>query len=288
MLNIHRKAIAITIFLVLVTVSIVVTGVSSSWFPNPTIQPTFLQQQDPTNWCGPSVAQSAIQWSAQYNNGNPPAIMPTLISQTTIWNFMKGIQCQNIGGTDLGLPGTIGDYNPDIRRMNIAYDSGSDPHALAWSVWYWRGYPSNWINHYHYWIYNNAYDATDHLLSSINTYHEPVMVAALHGYHWVLVTNYDADSQYPIQGIHYIQIYNPSSGGHSNIPYSDWINYWFTTYNDPGDPDPSVGPYQPPPNHWVGNYVSVERDPYPENPDYAMTLNGKIYRPVIYLPSTMR
>jgi hypothetical protein len=73
--------------------------------------------------------------------------------------------------------------------MNIAYDFGVDPHAMAWTM-YAKTPP---YYYYHYWVYNSCDSATRGFLYTLEKYHEPVIVAVQNGAHWVLVTGYDSD-----------------------------------------------------------------------------------------------
>jgi hypothetical protein len=151
-------------------VFLVVFASTPQWYPLSQIQPT-VYDQGQSNWCGPGAAQSVIQWSSQYNDGTPtPA--PTMIPKSELWQFMRDNTCQDIGyGRDVALEGSVGDGENDVRRLNIAYDFGVDPHALAWTMWRKTG-PNHF---YHYWVYYNSVDeATRSLLFTLEKYHEPV------------------------------------------------------------------------------------------------------------------
>ena len=135
-----RKILAVIILSTLIIFSVVIPiGLSiwspalSDWYPATPIVPTFFQQQS-SNWCGPTVLQSAIQYVDHHNDGNPLGVSPTIIPQQMLWNFMKYINCGNLGGNDPQLIGTVGDGSSDIRKLNIAKDFGADPHALVWTM----------------------------------------------------------------------------------------------------------------------------------------------------------
>ncbi|HVN52925.1 MAG TPA: hypothetical protein VMT46_01250 [Anaerolineaceae bacterium] len=196
---------------------------------------------------------------------------------------MKVVSCDDLGGNDPILSGTVGDGTSDIRKMNIAYDFGVDPHGMAWTMWWEQ---QNFNRNYHYWIYPDADRGTLTFLVTLRFYHEPILVAVKHGSHWVLVTGYDADidSPYSPSQLHHIKYYDPLDGQPYTQTYSDWKNSWFTIYTDSRDPDPSVGPYVPPPDHWVNHFVTIERDGYQLNPDWGISTNGPIPRYPVYLP----
>lgn len=125
------------LFLVFVfTVTTVFSSPSrSSQFPQQPISPT-LYQQGVANWCGPGSLQSAIQWVKQYNNGTPVATIVPIIPKATLWAKMRDNTCYELGwGRDIALAGTIGDGFNEVRKLNIAYDFGVDPHAMAWMMW---------------------------------------------------------------------------------------------------------------------------------------------------------
>jgi hypothetical protein len=279
----HVRVTAILLFIILFVFWISVTSATSSTnsthYPLSPIDPT-LYLQGNGNWCGPGVLQSAIQWVNQYNDGAPVSPAPTMITKTEIWGFMRDTSCSALGGRDSPLPGTVGDGLYDVRELNIAYDVGVDPHALAWVMW------THNPGYYHYWRYDNQTQATRYLLYTLEKYHEPVLVAVRAGFHWVLVINYDADGlAYPINpgagNINAIQIADPEDASKIWFQWSTgdrpWTTYWFTQYTDiTHDPDPSTGWYVPPPAHWQGHYVTIERDEHTENPDYGWSLSGAI------------
>jgi hypothetical protein len=236
--------------------------------------------QGESNWCGPGILQSAIQWVNTYHDGTPTP-EPPIITKANLWDFMKYNTCSSypLTGRDQALPGNVGDGTKDVRRLNIAYDVGVDPHAMAWTMWH--NTPNGY--YYHYWIYyNDADEATRKFLYTLERYHEPVPVAINHGFHWVLVVGYDAENN-ALQGagnIEMIYAFDPFVNRIQEYPYQEWISIRFTSYTDPedptSDPDPSTGWYVPPPDHWKNHLVTIERDWYTQNPDWGMSLNGPI------------
>lgn len=188
-------------------------------------------------------------------------------------------------GRDVQLPGIVGDGLTDVRMMNIAYDFGVDPHALAWTMYMHT--PVHF--YYHYWIYyNNSIDATRWALYTLEKFHEPVPTAVYSGSHWVLIIGYEADAPaYPGDPgtIYHIKIADPLDGFIKNIPLGDWISTWFTPYTYPQDPDPATGWYIPPPDHWRNHWVTVERD-YNNvfDADWAMSINGPVWPNTAFIP----
>ena len=254
---------------------------SGSEFPQPTIAPD-IQRQQAGSWCGPAVLQAAIQWVNTYPDRTPvPGVAPTSVPQADLWAYMRDHDCSELGGGDTYLRGKpVGDGEAEVRKLNISYDFGVDPHALAWTMWIKTppGYS------YHYYVSTkNVYDATKKLLYSLEKYHEPVLAAVWYGSHWVLVTGYKSQNPaYPSGDpgtIYQIKVADPSSGQVFWYTYSDWASYWFTQYTDAMDPDPATGCYVPPPDHWKNHWVSVERDSiFYLNADWALADNGEINR----------
>jgi hypothetical protein len=216
-----------------------------------------------------------------YHDGTPTP-EPTIITKATLWAFMRDNTCSDIAGRDQFLTGKpVGDETDKVRKLNIAYDVGVDPHALAWAMYKYT--PGGY--NYHYWIYyNGADEATRWALYTLEKYHEPVPVAIKKGFHWVLIVGYEADNRaFPNAGnIQTIRVFDPLSGTTQTYGYQRWISITFTPYTDPeeedpkSDPDPSTGWYVPPPDHWTNHWVTIERDNWSENPDWGMSLNGPI------------
>ncbi len=256
--------------------------------------PTFYAQGN-GNLCGPDCLQSAIQWVNQYPFKTPVSTIVPIISKATLWAYMRDNTCSDIGGgVDVALPGTVGDGPDQVRKMNIAYDYGVDPHAMAWTMA--KNAPTGY--YYHYWIYdaNNVYLSTTFLLWTLEKYHEPVIVAAENGYHWILVTGYESDNlAYPSTPgpgtIYQIKIADPLTGFIEYRPWNEWISYWFTSYNNVNDPDPATGWYVPPPDLWQNHLVTIERDDYSyKSPDWGWTTNGPVPSHLTihtYIPTVM-
>jgi hypothetical protein len=151
----------------------------------------------------------------------------------------------------MGKP--TGDGTAHVRKLNIAYDVGVDPHAMAWTMWH--NTPVGY--YYHYWIYDNTADeATRKFLYTLERYHEPVPVAIDNGFHWVLVVGYDAEYSTMLGAgtINRIYVFDPLPSIIRSYLYDDWISTIFTPYTNELDPDPSTGWYVPPPDHWKNHW----------------------------------
>jgi hypothetical protein len=95
---------------------------------------------DPTNgsWCGAAVLQANVEWDWRHHYGDTSHYHP----QWSYWNHMRDDSCSDVyskgaHGRDIPLPGTVGNGHDEVRELNIAYDFGVDPHALAWTMWGW-------------------------------------------------------------------------------------------------------------------------------------------------------
>lgn len=250
-------------------------------FPAPPVSPN-IHQQEAGNWCGPACMQASVQWIWAHPNMTPfPGATPTAHPQTNLWAFMRDHSCSEWFGGDTVLPGTVGDGFQNIRKLNISYDFGADPHALAWAMY--RKTPIGYF--YHYYIYTaNVFEATKKLLQVLETYREPSLAAVWDGSHWVLVTGYMSDrSALNPSGpgnIYYLHVADPNNGLTTWYSYNDWVAIWFTPYTNNNDPDPATGCYVPPPDHWRNHWVMVLRDDISSlTPDWAMTDNTSlIYR----------
>lgn len=73
-------------------------------------------------------------WSDHYHEYNH------FHSQETLWAYARDHTCNDIvakgvRGNDAALPGEVGDGWRQVRKLNIAYDFGLDPHVIAWMLW---------------------------------------------------------------------------------------------------------------------------------------------------------
>jgi len=252
---------------------------AQTYYPTTPIWVTITPQQA-SNWCGPSSLQAEIQYVKQhYYSGLGTQVVVPIIPQATLWAFMRDNCSHDLGGRDFPLTGTVGDGTNQVRKLNIAYDFGVDPHAVAWTMY--ANAPLSAFYNYHYWIYyNDATEATNYLLYALERHQDPVIVAVFHGSHLILITGYQSDYLAypgPPGTIKLIKTVNPSDGSQLWFSIGDWYSYWLTTYTDTRDPDPATGWYVPPPDHWQGHWVTIQRDNrYDINPDYGMSLNGYI------------
>ena len=233
--------------------------------------------------CAAACLQANIDWIT----GNRQ-------DQDVFWGFMRDRQCREFGGQDALLPITsehpsYGDHGWEIRRLNIAYDFGADPHAVAWAMWFFASAS------YHNYIYDGVWLATEKMLWTIEHYQEPVMAAVREGSHWVSVTGYEANA--PATDPGFSTVYSirysdplPTNNRDNWVHFDTWKGY-FTRYTNSLDPDPSVGGYVPPPRHWHLRWVTVQRDTADTyNPDWTMTYirEGSGYYVLVPVPKHWR
>jgi len=87
---------------------------TSNEYPTPSMAITFYAQ-GVSNWCGPNVLQSDIQYINQYDDGaDPTPTLVQIIPKATLWAYMRDNECQNFGGRDNVLPGNVGDGYTDV------------------------------------------------------------------------------------------------------------------------------------------------------------------------------
>lgn len=190
---------------------------------------------------------------------------------------------------------------------NTSYDFGGDPRAQAFAT----AYETPDAAFYHEHIYHNGPEAaTLGIAKALARYSEPVIAAVNHGEHSVIVAGVWAtgnpltDSNVQIRAL---AVYNPwdqswgaylSRGYYTRVSYNDWINAtnlpspwkgvtsWFSQpYQSNGnlDPDPSISTYQagpgtlhPDAHHWIGNYVTIQRDDHSVNANFTFDENDRI------------
>jgi hypothetical protein len=242
----------------------------------------------PFGWsCAAANLQADIAWATG-----------TWRQQDVYWGFMRDRTAQEVGGFNFLLPLTsehskYGDKSWMVRKLNISYDFGVDPHAVAWALWYF-GAAS-----YHYYIYYDVWNASYHLLWTVEHYQEPAIAAVYDGSHFVSVTGYKANV--PATDPDFSTIYQvrysdpwPTNPRDNWVTYSSWRNM-FTKYTDENDPDPSVGWYLSYSHHWRNHWVTIERDDMDSyNPDWAMTIYpGWVPRPIphdyyTYIPAVFK
>lgn len=255
------------------------------------------QQQG--NWCGIASIRAIQRYDWLYYNGGSPGWDN---SQSAIHNRLNSYSSPWGAG---------GGY----VTSNISRDFGTDPHAVAYGVWYDTP-PSTSSQPYwfHNWIYRTSaitatYDvATDFGVNTVS-HNDPVTVMIDGGYHSFVISGVNATSD-PSLGsttIASIQTWDPwlnhanqsMDGSH---PYnqteeqvwsmSDWTSLsklWGQPYNtnngfDP-EPDTPNHYYVPPfqrynvPHHWDRYYVTIEQDRINNASvsfDYAIDQNGHL------------
>jgi hypothetical protein len=89
-------------------------------------------------WCGAAALQANVEWAWRDHRGDTTHYY----AQSSYWNHMRDDSCSDVHskdayGRDIPLPGTVGNRPTEVRELNIAYDFGTDPHALAWTMWEW-------------------------------------------------------------------------------------------------------------------------------------------------------
>ena len=94
-------------------------------------------------WCGAACLQAAIEWDWRDHHGD----YGHYYTQQSLWDIMRDYTCSDFyekgaHGKDIPLPLTddcpsYGNGSHQVRKLNIAYDFGTDPHALAWTMWEW-------------------------------------------------------------------------------------------------------------------------------------------------------
>ena len=205
------------------------------------------------NWCGiATIAAIADEL------GNPT-------SQRAVFNYLQSFQARSPWGT----PGWNG-IGPGVLA-NISNDSGTDPRSLAAAMRQFGGrWYSQMVDH------NGAWDATGKLAADLEYSHQPISVIVFNGQHSVIVSKITAngDPAWNPGAITSLEVWDPGYGTPSGllwgqsvtISLNTWLydyRFWGGVYNDPLDPDPSVGPYRYDPSignyqHlWTGNYVYI-------------------------------
>lgn len=195
---------------------------------------------------------------------------------------------------------------------NIAYDFGGDPRAQAYATAYEA--PEDAFYHEH--IYHNGPEAaTLGMAKALARYSEPAIAVVNHGQHSVIVAGVWAtgnpltDDNVQIRALAVYNSWDQSLGAYlskdyyTRVSYNDWINAtdlpspwksgvtsWFgQAYQVNGtlDPDPSMSRYQagngtinPDAQHWIGNYVVIQRDNHFANANFTFDENDHImFRP---------
>lgn len=230
---------------------------------------------------GPPSPDPATPWGNGTSTGEEnPQILWTMDTQV----LPPGGALPSLGSGRWRRPFTL---------ANSSYDFGGDPRALAASTAYLA--PSG--HSYHQYIYHDGIiDATYHLARAVTMSYpdggpSPIMALVNSGAHIVVVAgvwSYGSVLTSVQARIDSFAVYNPWNvqwGGYINgayyarVSYASWTrdqsivngpfsfahtSWWAKPYDSNGglDPDPSTGLYQPGPksHHWIGNYVSVQRD----------------------------
>ena len=91
-------------------------------------------QNDPGNgsWCGAAALQAKIDWDWREHHDDDTHFY----TQEELWNYARDyassdISIKGVQGRDEALSGTVGNGWTEVRKLNISYDFGIDPHAVA-------------------------------------------------------------------------------------------------------------------------------------------------------------
>jgi len=282
-----------------------------------------IQTPYPSVTCGLYVVQSWVEYDQTKYNGYTH---PSPYWHSTDWwlnNRWNYWELRNIGGRSDEVPLS---YNPaypnaSLWKMNVSYDFGGDPLALAWIMF---GNAPGWYNDF---IYDTAEKGTKGVAAAVAYYHEPAAVAVYNGTHLVLfkgVNAYSDPSTDPNVQIDKVLYYDSLdwywgpdyTRPEQKVPSNTWKNliwgiYGYNYSYETGgpDPDPSVGGYRsynhangsrvPSRYFWSGKYVTVQWEDTSwvnrrRNPDWAYKgsqFQGQVipwFDYSIYLPSIQK
>ncbi len=240
----------------------------------------------------------AIEFPHQNNQGpaddNPNHA--TSGANGTPWQILYDMQ------NDMVPPGGPVPPPTGFTLANIARDFGGDPRAQAYAAWYEA--PAQ--HYYHQYIYHTGVAVgTYGLAKGVAFSHwdgtSPEIAIVNHALHSVVIAGVWASSNPATTSsatIDSFAVYNPwdqnwgaylNGAYYARVSYSDWttnIWWWGQTYNanNGNDPDPVIGIYQAGPgtsnpngHHWIGNYVSIQRDEdATDNANYSLDENGNV------------
>jgi hypothetical protein len=169
---------------------------------------------------------------------------------------------------------------------DIARDFGGDPRAQAYAAWYEA--PGQ-ADDYHQYIYHTGVAIGAHgLAKGVAWSHadgsSPEIAIVNHALHSVVIAgvwSFGNPAIFPNADIDSFAVYNPwdqtwgtylNGAYYARVSYASWTTsdwWWGKTYqsNNGSDPDPVIGIYQagsgtsnPNAHHWIGYYVSIQRD----------------------------
>lgn len=236
----------------------------------------------------------AIEFPAQDNQGPADDIASDATSGAngTPWQILYDMQTYMIppGGP---VPPPTGFTLADSSR-----DFGGDPRAHAYAA----EYETPPQHYYHQYIYHTGVAVgTYGLAKGVAASHwdgpSPDIAIVNHALHSVVIAgvwSYGDPSAVGNATIDSFAVYNPwdqnwgaylNGAYYARVSYSDWTTnpwWWGLTYNanNGQDPDPVIGMYTPTsiyPTHWIGNYVSIQRDEVAvDNANYSIDENGNV------------
>jgi hypothetical protein len=266
-----------------------------------------------TNYCFVAVVQAvtnyeywaqgaAIPFPHQANQG-PSNDDPNSETATNPWQILYDMDNYLRPTFGTITPTGTGSSRRPFTLANISRDFGGDPRAHAVTATY-EAPPQHY---YHQRIYHNGVaGATYGLASGVATTFwdgtSPEIAIVDHGDHSVVIAGVWATADPSSVGnatIDSFAVYNPwdnanfppflNGAYYARVSYAEWTTlpiWWGQTYNSNSgaDPDPIIGIYQagpgtshPTAHHWIGNYVSIQRDnDAADNSDAAINENGVI------------
>ena len=186
---------------------------------------------------------------------------------------------------------------------DIARDFGGDPRAQAYAAWYEA--PQQAYDYHQYIYHTGVAVAVSGLAKGVAWSHadgpSPEIAIVNHALHSVVIAgvwSFGNPSIFPNAVIDSFAVYNPwdqnwgtylNGAYYSRVSYADWTTsswWWGQTYNanNGADPDPVIGIYQAGPGtsqpnarHWIGYYVSIQRDEdATDSADYSLNENGSV------------
>jgi len=291
----------------------VATGVQAT---DPTRPSNGPWPQFTTNYCFVAVVQAvtnyeywaqgeAIPFPHQVNQGpqNDNPSSETSGAGGTAWQILYDMDHYLRPTFGTITPTGSGSSRRPFTLANISRDFGGDPRAHAVTA----AYEAPPQHYYHQYIYHNGVaGATYGLAKGVATTFwdgaSPEIAIVDHGDHSVVIAGVWAAADPTTTtspGIDSFAVYNPwdnqnfpsflNGAYYARVSYAEWTTqgiWWGLTYNSNGgaDPDPIIGPYQagagtshPTARHWIGNYVSIQRDnDATDNSDAAINENGAV------------
>ncbi len=266
-----------------------------------------------TNYCFVAVVQAVANYEfwkqgssipfPQQNNEGPLNDNPTSATGSNPHQILYDMDHDMKPTFGTITPTGSGPSRRPFTLANISRDFGGDPRAQAYAAWYET--PDQ--HFYHQYIYHSGvavgtYGLAKGVAFLFSDGRSPEIAIVNHGEHSVIIAGAWASanpSTNRAATIDSFAVYNPwdqlkfgsylNGAYYARVSYADWMSsswWWGPTYssNNGADPDPIIGIYQagpgtshPAATHWIGNYVSIQRDNNStNNADYSIDENGKV------------